>query len=98
MCLGAAMSFFLGELTYALESPGDGAVDLVSAWQRRTEDIPGYQVPRIAGGLLRQESISLFEQYVRQAPHGPMRDWAETLTRLSAPDDGAGTAAPAAMA
>jgi tRNA(adenine34) deaminase len=86
MCLGAAMSFFLGELTYALESPGDGAVGLVSGWRRRAEDIPGYRAPRIVGGLLRQQSVRLFEHYVRQAPRGPMRDWAETLTRLGAPE------------
>ncbi|MBN1147023.1 MAG: hypothetical protein JXA78_07195 [Anaerolineales bacterium] len=82
MCMGAAMSFFLGEITYALESPGDGAVGLVQAWQRRAEDIPGYRVPKISGGLLREQSIRLFEQYVRRRPPGPMRDWAETLTRL----------------
>ena len=82
MCVGAAMSFFLGELYYALESPGDGAVDLVKTWARKEEDIPGYRLPRITGGLLRGESVRLFESYVaRQAP-GPMRDWAETLTRL----------------
>jgi tRNA(adenine34) deaminase len=83
MCLGAAMSFFLGELHYALESPGDGAVDLVRAWVRKEEDMPGYQLPRITGGLLREESIRLFEEYVSRRAPGPMRDWAETLTRLS---------------
>jgi tRNA(adenine34) deaminase len=29
MCMGAAMSFFLGEVYCGLESPGDGAVALV---------------------------------------------------------------------
>jgi tRNA(adenine34) deaminase len=82
MCLGAAMSFFLGEIVYGLESPGDGGVGLVRAWERKEEDMPGYQVPQITGGLLREESIRLFEQYVAQRPPGPMRDWAETLTRL----------------
>jgi tRNA(adenine34) deaminase len=82
MCLGAAMSFFLGEIHYALESPGDGAVNLVRAWVRKEEDIPGYQLPRISGGLLREESIELFEKYVSLHPPGPMRDWAETLARL----------------
>jgi tRNA(adenine34) deaminase len=82
MCLGAAMSFFLGEIYYGLESPGDGAVDLVKAWVREEDDIPGYRLPRITGGLLREESIRLFERYVSVRPHGPMRDWAETLTKL----------------
>ncbi len=82
MCMGAAMSFFLGEIVYGLESPGDGGIGLVRAWVRKEEDIPGYQIPKITGGLLREESIRLFEEYVSQRPPGPMRDWAETLTRL----------------
>jgi tRNA(adenine34) deaminase len=82
MCLGAAMSFFLGEIHYGLESPGDGAVNLVRAWARKEDDIPGYQLPRITGGLLREESVKLFQEYVSLRPPGPMRDWAETLTRL----------------
>ena len=82
MCMGAAMSFFLGEIVYSLESPGDGAVELVRSWIRRKEDIPGYQVPKITQGLLRVDSISLFEEYVARHEPGPMRDWAETLTRL----------------
>jgi tRNA(adenine34) deaminase len=82
MCMGAAMSFLLGEIVYGLESPGDGAVELVRGWARKEEDIPGYQIPKITGGLLREESIGLFKDYVRQREPGPMRDWAETLTRL----------------
>jgi tRNA(adenine34) deaminase len=82
MCMGATLSFFLGEIYYASESPGDGAVDLVRAWVRKEEDIPGYQLPRITGGLLREDSIQLFADYVSRHPPGPMRDWAETLTKL----------------
>ena len=82
MCMGAAMSFFLGEVYYALESPGDGAVDLVRGWVRVEDDIPGYRLPKISGGIRRAESIRLFERYVSRHPPGPMRDWAETLTKL----------------
>lgn len=82
MCMGAAMSFFLGEIVYGLESPGDGAVELVQGWDRKEEDIPGYQIPKITSGLLREESIRLFEAYIARREPGPMRDWAETLTRL----------------
>lgn len=82
MCMGAAMSFFLGEIFYGLESPGDGAVNLVKGWVRKEDDIPGYRLPKIVGGLLREESIKLFEAYVSQRPPGPMRDWAKALTKL----------------
>jgi len=81
MCMGATMSFYLGEIYYALDSPGDGAVHLVQNWVREEADLPGYQVPRITGGLLREESTCLFEKYVSSHPPGPMRDWAETLIR-----------------
>jgi tRNA(adenine34) deaminase len=82
MCMGAAMSFFLGEIYYGLESPGDGAVDLVRNWTRAEKDYPGYQIPKITGGLLRQESIDLFRAYVRLTPPGPRRNWAATLASL----------------
>lgn len=82
MCMGAAMSFFLGEIVYGLESPGDGAVELVRTWIRKEEDFPGYQIPKIVGGVLAEESVCLFEEYVARREPGPMREWAETLTRL----------------
>lgn len=82
MCMGAAMSFFLGEVVYSLESPGDGAVEVVKSWIRKEEDIPGYRVPKITGGILREESIGLFDEYTVRHDAGPMRDWAETLTNL----------------
>jgi len=82
MCLGAAMSFFLGEIYYGLESPGDGAVNLVRTWTRKAADMPGYQLPRTTGGLLREESIELFRKYVSLRPSGPMREWAKTLADL----------------
>jgi hypothetical protein len=53
------------------------------------EDLGGYgqhdqqtEYGERAGGLLREESIRLFEAYVARREPGPMREWAETLTRL----------------
>ncbi|MFZ6026256.1 MAG: nucleoside deaminase [Chloroflexota bacterium] len=82
MCLGAAMSFFIGEIYYGLESPGDGAVALANGWQRKREDFAGYRLPAIVGGVMRRESARLFEQYVLTQPAGPMHAWAATLARL----------------
>lgn len=82
MCIGAAMSFFLGEIHYALESPGDGAVNMVRSWSRMEEDMPQYRIPKVTSGMLRGESIKLFEQYALLHPPGPMRDWAQTLAQL----------------
>ena len=79
MCMGAAMSFFLGMIYYALESPGDGAVSLVQSWQRKQEDFPAYRVPDIESGLLRQESLKLFKTYVARHTSGGMWEWAKAL-------------------
>jgi tRNA(adenine34) deaminase len=82
MCLGAAMSFFVGEVHYALESPTDGAVALVQGWKRDEVHFSEYRLPAIKGGMLRQESIRLFQRYVAMQPPGPLRDWARSLADL----------------
>src|SRR5688500_12650824 len=82
MCLGAAMSFFLGEIYYGHESPGDGAVELVRGWQRKESDFPNYRVPRITGGILRDEAIGLFREYVTLHDSGPIWEWAKTIASL----------------
>lgn len=81
MCMGAAMSFFLGQIYYALEAPSDGAVALAHQWRRKEEDFPAYRVPSVEGGLLRQESLDLFKAYVKRYPSAPqpLWEWAKTL-------------------
>ncbi len=82
MCLGAAMSFFLGEIYYGHECPSDGAVALVQQWQRKEEDFPNYRVPTLVGGVLRAEAISLFREYVTRHASGAMWEWARTIAEL----------------
>jgi tRNA(adenine34) deaminase len=79
MCLGAAMSFMVGFVTFALESPGDGACGLPDMWKRRKEDMLSYQTPAIQGGICRTESLELFKRYVELHSRGPKRDWAQRL-------------------
>lgn len=81
MCMGAAMSCFLGRIYYALEAPGDGATALAAGWQRNVAAFPAYRVPAIEGGLLRQESLDLFTTYVAQHPSssGPLWEFAKGL-------------------
>jgi len=83
MCLGATMSFFLGQIYYALEAPGDGAVALARQWQRKEEGFPAYHLPSMEGGLLRQESMDLFKAYINQYPPAsqPLWEWVRTLVR-----------------
>lgn len=82
MCMGAAMSFFLGHIYYGLESPADGAVELVQSWTPKQYTIPSYKVPNIHGGLLREESKELFQRYAERYSSGPMWEWAKSLAEL----------------
>jgi tRNA(adenine34) deaminase len=81
MCFGAAMSFGVGEIHYALESPGDGAIGVARQWQRAEAAMPSHRLPRIVqhSGVFRQESIALFRQYVALHDAGAMWEWAKTL-------------------
>lgn len=83
MCMGAAMSFFLGTVVYAVEAPGDGATGLIQGWQRKQNDFPAYQLPQIVGGVLRTEAIALYKKYVAsQASGGGMWEWANVMATL----------------
>jgi tRNA(adenine34) deaminase len=82
MCLGAAMSFFVGEIYYGHESPSDGAVGLIQHWQRAEAEFPNYRMPKIVGGILRDEAIALFKDYVDRHAAGALWEWAKTIAKL----------------
>lgn len=72
MCLGAAMSFCIGEIYYALEAPIDGAVNLAKQrWNEDSKEYPGYKLPAVYGGVLRGESKELFSRYVELNENAP---------------------------
>jgi uncharacterized protein YndB with AHSA1/START domain/tRNA(Arg) A34 adenosine deaminase TadA len=84
MCLGAAMSFGIGELYYGVPSPTDGSVALIQSWTPPAGDLAPvwYRVPRIVGGIRVPETRALFHAYVDRHGTGPMVDWARTLIDL----------------
>jgi tRNA(adenine34) deaminase len=83
MCLGAAMSFFIGEIFYALEAPIDGAAEFAVQFFRETRrEIPGYSLPAIQAGLLRRESQNLLRDYIRLVPGGPLVEYSKSLMQL----------------
>ena len=83
MCLGTAMSFFIGEIHYALEAPMDGAVDFARQyWNMPCNGFASYDLPQISKGLLRDESQKLFKEYLKIQKPGPMHDFAKALTLL----------------
>lgn len=63
VCLGAAMSSFIGEVYFALESPSDGAVGMARAWNPQSGDFAAYRLPEITSGILREESKALLAAF-----------------------------------
>ena len=83
MCLGAAMSFFMGEVYYALESPIDGAATFaVQFWHKNRKEIPGYNLPRIQGGLLRNEGKDILRGYLELVPNSQLAEFSRSLIKL----------------
>jgi tRNA(adenine34) deaminase len=81
MCLGAAMALGVGEVYFALESPGDGGSEIAATW-RPSRDLAWFVAPAVTGGVRREESRALFRRYCATASDSGMRRWAQTLVDL----------------
>ena len=84
MCLGAAMSCFVGSVFYSLEAPMDGAVSFaqLKLADDSCDEIPSYNLPKITSGILREESRKLFAEYAQANIGNPMYDFAKSLADL----------------
>ena len=84
MCLGTAMSSFVGKVYYALEAPEDGAVSLVRKEfeKRQVAGLPSYHFPEVTKGLMREHSIQLFQAFVQQNEGKPGVAFAKSLASL----------------
>ena len=84
MCLGMAISSFIGKVYYALESPDDGAVEFVrEKYEKHTvTGIPSWHFPETIGGLLRNQSIQLFCEFVEKNEGKSEVNFARTLADL----------------
>ena len=79
MCLGACQSSFVGHVYYALESPIDGAGEVAARLQGERQNYPRQNCPTVSGGMLRDESLALFETYISKHSSGAMWRWAKAL-------------------
>jgi tRNA(adenine34) deaminase len=79
LCVGAAITMGIGEIHFALESPIDGATHLLPDYERQVRNLPGYNIPQIHHGLLRNESQELFQAFVSKARPGGLKMWTERL-------------------
>lgn len=83
MCLGTAMSSYIGEIYYALEAPMDGAVSFANLFSKKEcKEIYSYRLPQIQGGLMRDDVKKLFNVYVEHNQPGAFYDFAASLAGL----------------
>jgi tRNA(adenine34) deaminase len=84
MCMGTAMSFFLGRIVYAMSSPADGAANVADAWRPALGHPAGggaYSVPVVEGGLCAAEARALVAAWLESGATGPEADFARQLLR-----------------
>ena len=86
MCLGAAFAAKVGTVVYGLESSSDGGVAAFERWDvdRDADGMPGYFLPRLYGGVLREEAGLMFREYANIAEIGSLAAaWAQRLAGLA---------------
>ena len=84
MCMGTAMSFFLGRIVYALAAPADGAVNVLDQWRPvlgHPEAAGPYALPRIEGGVAESESRALVASWLATGVTGAEADFASRTLR-----------------
>ena len=74
MCTGAAMESAVETIVYALQAPPDSGTARVSCPRS-----PESQMPRIIGGILRDESRALFVDWLRDNEAAAQAKFARTL-------------------
>lgn len=79
MCLGAAMSFCLGRVVYALDAPADGAIERFARASFGGDSCPEYRLPIVLRGVLRDESRALFRGFVEQSTDDEMVGFARGI-------------------
>jgi len=79
MCVGTAMSFFLGRIVYAMAAPADGATNVTGHWRptlgHPTDGGP-YALPEIEGGVREAEARALVLSWLETGVTGPEADFA----------------------
>jgi len=79
MCMGAAMSFFLGRIVYALPAPADGAANVTERWRPalgHPRNGGPYALPKVEGGIGEGEARALLTSWLGTGVTGPEADFA----------------------
>ena len=87
MCVGTAMTFFLGRIVFALSSQADGASSVAELWHPPLGHPKGtgsaYSLPTIEGGLRADDSRALIDEWLDRGIQGGKADFARLA--VSAP-------------
>ena len=79
MCMGTAMSFFLGRIVYALPGPADGATSVFDRWRPVLGHPKGrgpYSLPKIEGGVGEADARGLVTSWLGSGVAGAEADFA----------------------
>jgi tRNA(adenine34) deaminase len=79
LCMGAAMSFFLGRLVYAMAAPADGAAAVPTEWRPRLGHPTGsgsYSLPDVVGGVCETEARALVVGWLETGVTGAEAEFA----------------------
>ncbi|PQZ93726.1 deaminase [Arthrobacter sp. MYb227] len=80
MCMGAAITLGVDRVWFGLESPNDGAVELLEQWRPPVEQ-PFFRRPQeILGGIHRTAVQDQFARYATSSAPAGMREWAHGLS------------------
>jgi tRNA(adenine34) deaminase len=82
MCLGAAMVLGVQRVYYALESPGDGGVDLLARWSPPVEESFFVRPAGVWGGFRRSRCQELFQRCAEGDGPAGVRRWAASLAQV----------------
>ncbi len=82
MCFGLIMNLNLGRLVYGLESPGDGVMEIVQKWEKKSEQLSFYKAPETTPGFMRDEAAALFREFADRNPKSPFAQWTRQLGNL----------------
>ena len=82
MCMGTAMSFFLGRLVYGMPARADGAARVAESWSPEAGHPKAggaYAVPVVEGGLCEADARQLVAQWLEAGAGGPEAEFARQL-------------------
>jgi tRNA(adenine34) deaminase len=82
MCMGAAVSFFVGEIVYSLDAPEDGGARLANI-QFGGSSIKEYKLPPLKKGILMEETRELIRHYISVGENKSLIEYSKKLLSAS---------------